>query len=117
MTAEEQTLLDRLIAGLLSHGFREREVAPVGWRKFDRQGRETRWVEEATRTLRVGDDWEGALIVPELHEGEVESYHRLLLKCGEIHLRTREREEMRRNPAKRQQTLKLDADELLGEMK
>lgn len=106
--------LETLLAGLLSHGFREDCDSPyTQFRRFQKQGREDRWLHRQSLRLFIGNsnpgDW--------LKCGSLEepcSQIELLLKCGKIWLRTREREEYRKRP--RQEVLRLDADELLKEI-
>ena len=112
--------LDRLVAGLLSHGFRETEMAPAGWRVFGRQGREPRQVRERDLLLIIGKlegDLNDHLAIPHLVNGAPSDQHALLFKCGDIYLRTRERAEYRalakREP---QRALPLDADKMLDEL-
>lgn len=95
---------DRLVAGFISHGFREVELEPelIPRRKFIRLGREPRWV-EPDGTILVGETVRGSLRIPVGSD-----YHTLLLKCGDIWLRTRER-----SSAPRQGNLALDADAIL----
>lgn len=113
--------LDLLCAGLLSHGFIEDELAPEGWRRFGgRLGRETRWLCEETLELRVGDEFEGALVIPFRYrtgpklEWEVSDQHKLLMKCGGIYIRTR-KEYPLSVPAKSPKLI-VDADDLLNEL-
>lgn len=122
----EYTPLDLLVAGLLSHGFRELQIADAGWRRFDKSGRECRWLRESDLALVIGGDlkrfderpnalW---LWIPVSTRGIVSDQHALLTKCGAIYLRTRERAEYQRAEARkpRQRALRLDADELLDQM-
>jgi hypothetical protein len=107
--------LDLLIAGLLSHGFKELspDEATEGFRRFQRFGREDRWVRERDCALIIGDLWkEDYLLCPEGSD-----QHKLLRKCGAIYCRTKERQReealYRREPKARQKKLDLSADDLL----
>lgn len=101
--------LDLLVAGLLSHGFKELspDEAQEGYRRFQKFGREDRWLRERDCVLLVGNIWdEDYLMIPEGSD-----QHRLLRKCGAIYIRTRENSRARvalaKNPKLRQSKLPL----------
>lgn len=109
--------LDLLVAGLLSHGFKELspEEAGAGYRRFQHHGREDRWVRERDCQIIQADSLtdEDFLV---MEEGS--DYHRLLRKCGAIYIRTKERyaeaQLYQKNPKLRQKALPLPSpDDLL----
>lgn len=118
--------LDLLVAGLLSHGFKELspDESAEGWRRFQKWGREDRWLRERDLMLVIGKenaDLNDNLWIP-LHpikgiNPKVSDQHALLMKCGQIYIRTREnvaREDEER-AERRQKALPLvDADEILN---
>lgn len=109
--------LELLISGLLSHGFHEGEAVGC-WRRFTRLGRKDRWVEENTLTIRIGELGDSLRIPFEVRlsqpRGKIvtSDYHALLLKCGAIRLRTREKYEERKKPPQKA----FDFDKLLDEL-
>lgn len=114
------SLLDRLVAGLISHGFREQESSYPDWRRFKRLGREDRWLRIEDRLIAQGDSqpptedthlW----MPPYSKRGVINSYHTLLLKCGDIWLRERDRQAALKAPA--QKILILDEGEFMKELR
>lgn len=120
--------LDLLVAGLLSHGFKELSPAEagLGWRRFQKWGREDRWVRERDLLIVIGkenSDLNDNLWIPLRPLGRKDSplsdQHALLMKCGQIHIRTKENQARRDLERRAQGNLRLtplDADEMLDEL-
>ncbi len=117
----ETNPLTLFLAGLRSHGFRELE-GRAGWRRFGaRPGHADRWLSPDDLSIWLGPAPEAGaetLFVPAhpdaKHPAEWSSYHRLLMKCGEVMLRTQAKYPA--TPAARQAKLALDGDGLLDQL-